>query len=82
MENKYVTIYYSKNTGKIKSYCTTDTPQDLSYFGEDRVDYEMIYDFLVFEDSTEIQFVIRNKDTFIVDLETKEIVQKSINLNL
>ena len=82
MENKYVTIYYSKNTGKIKTYCITDIPQDLNYFGEDKVDYELIYDFLVFDDNSEIQFVLRNKDTFIVDLETKKIIQKPINLNL
>jgi hypothetical protein len=78
----YATFFYSKNTGKIKSYCVTETPQDLNYFGEDKVDYELIYDFLVFEYSEEIEIIIRNRDIFIVNLDNKEIVQKNIVLDI
>ena len=78
----YVTIFYSKNTGKIKTYCITEIPQDIGYFGEDKVDYELIYDFLTFEYSEEVEVIIRNRDIFIVDLDTKQIVQKNIVLDV
>lgn len=78
----YATIFYSKNTGKIKTYCITESPQDIGYFGEDKVDYELIYDFLTFEYSEEVEVIIRNRDIFIVDLDTKQIVQKNIVLDV
>ena len=78
----YATFFYSKNTGKIKSYCITEAPQDLNYFGEDKVDFELIYDFLVFEYREELEVVMRNRDIFTVDLDTKQIVQKDITLDI
>lgn len=78
----YATFFYSKNTGKIKTYCITETPQDLNYFGEDIVDYELIYDFLVIEYSEQVEIIIRNRDIFIIDLDTKQIIQKEIDLKI
>ena len=78
----YATFFYSKNTGKIKTYCITETPQDLNYFGEDIVDYELIYDFLVVEYSEQVEIIIRNRDIFIIDLDTKQIIQKEIDLKI
>lgn len=76
----YVTIFYSKNTGLIKTYCITETPQDMSYFGENKVDYEIIYDFLIFEYNEHMDVIIKNRNLFNIDLETKQIIQKEFNL--
>lgn len=78
----YTTIFYSKTTGKIGVNCTTEVPQDMDYFGDSRVDYEQIYDFLTFEHNPQIEMVTRNKELFYVDLETKEIAQKNFTLEL
>lgn len=78
----YATIFYSKNTGKIKTYCITEIPQDMNYFGEDKTDYEQIYDFIVLEYTNQVELIIKNRELFIVDTESKQITQKNINLNL
>ena len=40
-----MTLFYSKQTGDIKAYSAGVT--DMGYFGDDRVDMEIIYDFVV-----------------------------------
>ena len=78
----YATIFYSKNTGRIATYCITEVPQSLEYFGEDKVDYEQIYDYLVLEDNEQVRFIIKNRDMFLVDVENRKIIQKTIDLDL
>lgn len=78
----YTTIFYSKATGKIATYATTEVPQNMDFFGDGKVDFEQIYDFLVIEHSEQVQMIIRNKDMFLVDLETKKIIQKNVLLDI
>lgn len=40
-----ITLYYSKQTGKVKQYTTGE--HDMKFYGEDQVDYEIIYDCIV-----------------------------------
>lgn len=40
-----MTLFYSKQTGDIKGYTSGIT--DMGYFGEDEIDMEIIYDFVV-----------------------------------
>lgn len=40
-ESDFLTLYYSKATGKVALYCSTR--QDMSYFGELKDDYSKIY---------------------------------------
>lgn len=54
-----VTLFYSKNTGKIKLYCTGE--QSMDYFGEDKADYN--YDFIIVKYD---DFLINNLDKFKV----------------
>ena len=75
----YATIFYSKATGRIATYAITEIPQDMNFFGSNRIDFEQIYDFIVLEYNDQIELLIRNRDLFEVDLDTKKIVQKPIN---
>ena len=40
-----MTLFYSKQTKEIK--CVATGIQDINYFGENKVDFEIIYDYLV-----------------------------------
>lgn len=64
-----MTIFYRKKTGEIKELMSDDC--DMSVFGEEREDYELIWDFIVIEMD---EVVKNNKDQFVVDLETKELI--------
>lgn len=61
-----VTLFYSKNTNKIKLYCTGE--QSMDYFGEDKDDYN--YDFITISDLDvpfgNIQFLLNNLSMFTV----------------
>lgn len=54
-----ITLFYSKNTNKIKLYCTGE--QTMDYFGEDKEDYN--YDFIVVKYD---DFIVNNLDKFKV----------------
>lgn len=57
-----MTVFYSRRTGEIKAYTTGVT--DMGYFGDDRVDMEIIYDFLV----TDLDlYVLNNINQFKVE---------------
>ena len=64
-----MTIYYRKKTGEIKMMMS-DTC-DMSVFGEEQEDYELIWDFTVVELD---DYVRNNRQLFSVDLETKELI--------
>ena len=40
-----ITLYYSKQTGEVKQYSTGEC--DMSFYGDDIVDYSIIYDYIV-----------------------------------
>lgn len=46
MQSK-MTLFYSKQTKEIK--CMATGIQDMDYFGEDKIDFEVIYDYLVID---------------------------------
>ncbi|MGL5718488.1 MAG: hypothetical protein ACRCX2_36125 [Paraclostridium sp.] len=65
------TLFYSLNTGNIKSYC--GGRQTLDYFGVDKADYELIYGYIYINHNEDI---LKHLDLYIVDLETKNLVKK------
>ena len=63
-----MTIFYSKRTGEIQTFCTG--VQDMSLFSKNEDDYKIIWDYVVVNYDN---FVIKNINSFIVDRETKEL---------
>ena len=63
-----MTIFFSKKTGEIKSFATGI--QDMNYFGNDKEDYELIWDYVVIPRDDK---VIRNLEIFKINLDTKEL---------
>ena len=63
-----MTIFFNKRTGKIMQISTGI--QDMNAFGDEKEDFELIWDFIVVEKDT---FVMSNTDQFLVDIETKEL---------
>lgn len=72
--DNFVTLFYNKRLGIIKAYCTGK--QDMSYFGEEQQDFELIYDFIVVPRDVDSSNVMRNKTHFSMNLTTKEIEKK------
>jgi hypothetical protein len=64
-----MTIYYRKKTGEIKELMSGEC--DMSVFGAEQEDYELIWDFIVVEID---DYVRNNRQLFSVDLETKELI--------
>ena len=60
MEDK-LTIYFNKRTGTIKELCSGE--QDMSWFGDERQDYGLIYDFIVVDND---RFIFENIQMFCV----------------
>jgi len=56
-----MTIFYSKQTGEIKSIVVGI--QDMNFFGESKIDFEIIYDFLVVDKD---QYVLENLKSFTI----------------
>ena len=63
-----MTIFFNKRTGKIMQISTGI--QDMNAFGDEKEDFELIWDFIVVEKDT---FVMSNTEQFLVDIETKEL---------
>lgn len=74
MEDEKMTLFYSKRSGEIKSYTTGIT--DMGYFGDDKVDMEVIYDFIVVDLDN---YVLDNIGQFIV-IDNKVKLKDTINL--
>lgn len=66
-----ITLFYSKRTGEIQTFCTGI--QDMNFFGDNKVDYEIIWDFIVIDYNDKI---LNNKDMFIIDTNTTQIKLK------
>lgn len=68
MREDKMTLFYSKRTGEIKAYTTGVT--DMGYFGEDKEDMSVIYDFIVVD-----------RDDYVVDnIEQFKIIDEKIKL--
>ena len=63
-----MTIFYSKRTGEILTFCTG--VQDMSLFSKNADDYSIIWDYVVVNYDN---FVIKNIYSFVVNKETKEL---------
>ena len=61
MENK-MTLFYSKNTGEIKNYCTGI--QDMGYYGKDKDDYSLIWTYTIVELD---EYIITNINNFVIE---------------
>lgn len=70
-----MTLYYSKSSGDIKSFCTGI--QDMSLFGSNKEDFSLIWDYIILDKD---EFVLSNITQFKINLDTKqlEIKQETI----
>jgi len=68
---EFVTFFFNKRLGIIKIYTTGTT--DMSYYGEEQQDMELIYDFVVVPLDSDSREVMRSPKNFFVDVLTKEI---------
>ena len=64
-----MTIFFNKRTGKIMQISTGI--QDMNAFGDEKEDFELIWDSIVVEKDT---FVMTNSEQFLIDVETKELI--------
>ncbi|WP_073016784.1 hypothetical protein [Clostridium intestinale] len=72
---KSMTIYYSKRTGEITSF--SSGIQDMSFFGDNKEDYKIIWDFIILEKDN---YVLENRGKFkVIDgiVKLKEFVDLS-----
>lgn len=72
-ENK-MTLFYSKRSGDIQTFCSGI--QDMNFFGENKEDYEIIWDFINVPLDEDII-----KNTYKYKIEDGEIVLKPIQMN-
>lgn len=74
--NLKMTIFYSKQTGEIKASC--GGIQNMNFFNENKIDYEIIYDFIVVDRD---EYVLNNIDKFkVVDGQVK-LKEKPMDLS-
>lgn len=66
-----MTLFYSKKSGEIQTFCTG--VQDMNFFGENKDDYTVIWDFLVVDYNDK---VLNNLSMFVIDLDSKSIKLK------
>ncbi len=63
-----MTLFYSKRTGEIKAYTTGVT--DMGYYGDDKEDFSIIYDFLIVD-----------RDDYVLDnIEQFKIIESEVKL--
>lgn len=61
MQSK-MTLFYSKQTKEIK--CMATGIQDMSYFGDNEIDFNLIYDYIVVGMD---EYVFNNASLFIIE---------------
>lgn len=66
-----MTIYYRKANGEIR-YAIAGI-QSMELFGDEKEDYELIWDFIVLPRD---EYVMKNKDKFIINLDTEQVMIK------
>jgi hypothetical protein len=70
----FVTFFYNKRLGIIKDYCTGN--QNMSFYGDEQQDFELIYDFIVVPLDANAVSVMNTRSNFFVDVIAKEIRRK------
>lgn len=73
--DEFVTFFYNKRTGSLKNYCTGK--QDMSSFGDEQQDYELILDFIVVPRDADAKGAMHSKGNYAVNVLTKEIEIKA-----
>lgn len=61
MQFDKLTIFYNKRTGTIKEMCTGE--QTMNWFGEEKQDYEKIFDYIVLDYD---DYILKNMEQFEV----------------
>lgn len=56
-----LTVFYNKRTGSIKELCGGE--QDMDWFGEEKEDYEQIFDFIIVDHD---EYILQNFINFHV----------------
>ncbi len=56
-----LTIFYNKRTGSIKELCSGE--QSMDWFGEEREDYELIFDYIIIDYD---EYIMQNLHQFEV----------------
>lgn len=75
--DEFITFYFNKRTGDIKQYCTG--VQDMSIYGNEQQDFELIYGFIVVDRDVETNKVMRSRGEYIINLTTREIEWKMVS---
>lgn len=66
-----MTAYFRRANGEIKHIIPGI--QDMSLFGDEQDDYKLIWEYIVLPRD---EYAIKNKDKFIINLETKQLMIK------
>lgn len=69
--DEFITFFFNKRLGIMKDYCTGK--QDMSFYGEEQQDYELIFDFIVLPRDADTDNIMTSKHNFLVNTATKEI---------
>lgn len=73
--NSSMTIFYSKNTGKLQTTCSGIA--DMSLFGDDEDDYNTIWNLIVLPKDN---YVLSNTNNFQINLETTTLELKKVEM--
>lgn len=71
--NDKLTIFYNKRTGTIKELCSGE--QDMSWFGDEAQDYELIYDFITVDFDG---FILQNYMNMFIENEELKMQRSDI----
>lgn len=73
MEFDKLTLFYNKRTGEIKELCSG--PQNMDWFGEEKQDYMLIFDFIVIDYDA---YILNNSHQFYVSDGNVKLKQDSV----
>lgn len=70
-----LTIFYNKRTGSIKELCSGE--QSMDWFGEEREDYELIFDYIIIDYD---EYIMQNSHQFeVIDGDVKLKVDSELS---
>ncbi|NBI05759.1 hypothetical protein [Senegalia massiliensis] len=72
---KKLTIFYNKRTGSIKELCSGE--QSMDWFGEEKRDYEEIFDFIIVDYD---EYIVQNLHQFEIK-DSKVVLKNKSSLN-
>lgn len=72
---KKLTIFYNKRTGSIKELCSGE--QSMDWFGEEKRDYEEIFDFIIVDYD---EYIVQNLHQFEIR-DNKVLLKNRSSLN-